>query len=103
MFCRQQAIELPPQGVYATGLIFLEKDTYRKAKESVRELAEGCGLSVICWRSPAVNSAVLGVEARKNEPLIRQVTPKFIQHHHISSFLIFMPIEGFRKRQWRRR
>uniref|UniRef100_A0A915JDF7 glutamate synthase (ferredoxin) n=1 Tax=Romanomermis culicivorax TaxID=13658 RepID=A0A915JDF7_ROMCU len=67
-------ITLPPRGQYATGIIFLEKSTYRKAKESIRELAESCNLSVICWRSPPVDDSAIGKEAKKTEPLIRQVS-----------------------------
>lgn len=69
----KQNITLPPKGKYATGITFLEKSTYRKVKEAVRELAEGCNLSLICWRSPPVDPNSIGKLARKSEPLIRQV------------------------------
>jgi len=69
----QQSIELPPQGQYATGLLFLHPETYKQAKESFNDLAKGCGTRVIAWRNPSTDSSVLGSEARKTEPYIRQV------------------------------
>ncbi len=69
-----QEVELPDVGSYATGMLFLDPDSYRQAKDAFGDLALGCGLQVVAWRRPAVNSNCIGSEARKTEPYIRQVT-----------------------------
>ncbi|CAD5217535.1 unnamed protein product [Bursaphelenchus okinawaensis] len=69
----QQDKELPAFGAYATGIIFMEKDSYKQAKTSFADLASFCGLNVIAWRKLKLNSDILGDEARKTEPCIRQV------------------------------
>jgi glutamate synthase (NADPH/NADH) len=69
----QFGITLPPVGHYATGIFFFELDTYRQAKESMKEIATGCQLKVLCWRKPPVDPDAIGAEARKTEPYIRQV------------------------------
>ncbi|KAI1729795.1 glutamine amidotransferases class-II domain-containing protein [Ditylenchus destructor] len=66
-------IDLPPPGEYATGILFMHIDSYKQAKESFSELARGCDLRVIAWRTLRTKSEVLGVEARKTEPCMRQV------------------------------
>ncbi|KAI6241560.1 Glutamine amidotransferase type-2 domain-containing protein [Aphelenchoides fujianensis] len=66
-------IELPPLGQYATGILFMEQDTYKLAKGSFSNLAQGCELRVICWRKLKVDSKCIGEEARKTEPCMRQV------------------------------
>jgi glutamate synthase (NADPH/NADH) len=66
-------IELPPPGLYATGILFLTPESYKQAKESFSDLARGCKLQVLAWRKLKVNSEHLGKESRKTEPLMRQV------------------------------
>ncbi|KAI6214865.1 Glutamate synthase [Aphelenchoides besseyi] len=66
-------VELPPAGQYATGIMFMEKDTYKLAKGTITNLAQACGLDVICWRKLKVSSECIGEEARKTEPCMRQV------------------------------
>ncbi|KHN85942.1 Glutamate synthase 2 [NADH], chloroplastic [Toxocara canis] len=68
-------INLPPLGEYATGMLFLDQETYRQAKEAFTDLAKGCNLKVIAWRRPETHSEQIGTEARKTEPCIRQVSP----------------------------
>ena len=69
----RDGIDLPLQGQYATGILFLAHDSYKQAKESFCDLTKGCDLRVITWRKLKVNSDCLGVEAKKTEPLMRQV------------------------------
>uniref|UniRef100_A0AC34GRP2 Glutamine amidotransferase type-2 domain-containing protein n=1 Tax=Panagrolaimus sp. ES5 TaxID=591445 RepID=A0AC34GRP2_9BILA len=66
-------LELPPAGQYATGHIFMENDSYKQAKESIHDLIRGCELKLIGWRKLKTNSDILGKEAKKTEPCIRQV------------------------------
>ncbi|GMT35312.1 hypothetical protein PFISCL1PPCAC_26609, partial [Pristionchus fissidentatus] len=66
-------IDLPPFGTYATGILFLNQDSYKQAKEAFGDLSRACQLRVITWRKLNTNPDCLGEEARKTEPLIRQV------------------------------
>ncbi|KAL3109867.1 hypothetical protein niasHT_019898 [Heterodera trifolii] len=66
-------IDLPPISHYATGILFLSRESYKQAKEAFLELARGCELKLITWRKLKVNSDCLGAEAKKTEPLMRQV------------------------------
>uniref|UniRef100_A0A915C106 glutamate synthase (ferredoxin) n=1 Tax=Parascaris univalens TaxID=6257 RepID=A0A915C106_PARUN len=71
---RKDDITLPPLGEYATGMLFLDQETYQQAKEAFTDLAKGCNLKVIAWRRPETHSDQIGSEARKTEPCIRQVS-----------------------------
>ncbi|CAI5454318.1 unnamed protein product [Caenorhabditis angaria] len=66
-------IDLPPFGQYATGILFLEEDSYKQAKEAFQDLARSCNLRVFAWRKLGTNRECIGEEAKKTEPLIRQV------------------------------
>ncbi|VDK48732.1 unnamed protein product [Cylicostephanus goldi] len=70
---RQDNVELPPPGQYATGILFLHEDSYAQAKEAFADLARACNVRVITWRKLGTNRDSLGAEARKTEPLMRQV------------------------------
>ncbi|CAB3410195.1 unnamed protein product [Caenorhabditis bovis] len=69
----QEGIDLPPFGQYATGILFLEDESYKLAKEAFKDLALSCELDVIAWRKLGTNRDCIGEEAKKTEPLIRQV------------------------------
>lgn len=70
---KQDGVELPPCGQYATGILFLNSDSYKQAKEAFADLARACNVRVISWRKLSTNRDVLGEEAKKTEPLMRQV------------------------------
>lgn len=55
-----QGVQLPPQGSYATGLVFLADDTVVAAQQQFERCARRCGLRVLAWRAPPTNSAELG-------------------------------------------
>ncbi|PAV71125.1 hypothetical protein WR25_07328 [Diploscapter pachys] len=69
----QESVELPPLGQYATGILFLNADTYKQAKEAFGDLARSCNLRLLAWRKMETNRECIGAEAKKTEPLIRQV------------------------------
>ncbi|CAD6188852.1 unnamed protein product [Caenorhabditis auriculariae] len=69
----QDDVDLPPLGQYATGILFLEGESYKQAKEAFGELARLCNLRVLTWRKLGTNRDCIGDEAKKTEPLIRQV------------------------------
>ncbi|TMS36384.1 hypothetical protein L596_003559 [Steinernema carpocapsae] len=70
---KMDKLELPPLGQYATGLLFLDTETYKQAKEAFSDLSRAFGLRVICWRKLETCSDSIGSEAKKTEPCIRQV------------------------------
>ncbi|VDP45009.1 unnamed protein product [Soboliphyme baturini] len=70
---KANSVHLPERGRYATGLIFFDKKTYKQGIEAVNDIVESCSFKVLFWRSPPVDSSVLGSESRKNEPCIRQI------------------------------
>jgi glutamate synthase domain-containing protein 1 len=51
----------------------MENDSYKLTKGTFTNLAQGFDLNVICWRKLKTNSECLGSEAKKTEPLMRQV------------------------------
>lgn len=51
----------------------MEEGSYKLAKGTVTNLAQSFDLNVICWRKLKTNSEVLGVEAKKTEPIMRQL------------------------------
>ena len=76
LFLRSQlGPDLPPQGGYATGLVFLPKDgdAAQAARGAFAEIAREEGLEVFAWRSVPVDSSDLGASALAAEPLIEQV------------------------------
>ncbi|XP_012539553.2 putative glutamate synthase [NADPH] isoform X1 [Monomorium pharaonis] len=70
---QQQNIELPEFGRYATGILFLDKNTHKQAETAFEKLAKDCNLRVLCWRDVPTDSTQIGRVARKCEPYMRQV------------------------------
>nr|XP_050862709.1 uncharacterized protein LOC127069596 isoform X1 [Vespula vulgaris] len=69
----QQNIELPNIGRYATGILFLDKNTHKETEAAFEKLAEECSLRVICWRDVPTDDTQIGQVAKKCEPYMRQV------------------------------
>ncbi|XLS99003.1 hypothetical protein HN51_041738 [Arachis hypogaea] len=67
--------ELPPQGNYAVGMLFLPKSDIRRkeSKNIFQKVAESLGHSVIGWRSVPTDNTGLGKSAVQTEPVIEQV------------------------------
>ena len=68
-------VALPPVGSYATGLVFLPRDTQAaaSARSEIERLAATERFSVLCWRRVPVNASGLGATAAGVEPLIEQI------------------------------
>ncbi|XP_025097686.1 putative glutamate synthase [NADPH] isoform X1 [Pomacea canaliculata] len=64
---------LPEPGMYATGLLFVDRATAKQAEATFASFAEKYGLRVIATRTVPVDSTAIGQVARSKEPLIRQV------------------------------
>jgi glutamate synthase (NADH) len=73
LFRALKGIQLPEFGQYATGIIYMDKDTHVEAEKDFDTLAASLGIKVIGWREVPVDSNAIGVVARKSEPLSRQV------------------------------
>ncbi|KAL2753686.1 hypothetical protein ACRALDRAFT_2126518 [Sodiomyces alcalophilus JCM 7366] len=73
-FEREENIKLPPPGQYAVGNLFFKPDeeTLHESKRQLEDIAESLGLRVLGWRSPPVDSTLLGPAARSREPIILQ-------------------------------
>ncbi|XP_015600408.1 putative glutamate synthase [NADPH] isoform X3 [Cephus cinctus] len=68
-----QGIELPEFGRYATGILFLDKNTHEETEAAFEKLAKKCKLRVLCWRDVPTDNSAIGQVARKCEPYMRQV------------------------------
>ncbi|XP_044595767.1 glutamate synthase [NADH] isoform X1 [Cotesia glomerata] len=69
----KQGIELPEFGRYATGILFLDKNTHKQTEAAFEKLAGECDLRVLCWRDVPTDNSCIGQVARKCEPYMRQV------------------------------
>jgi glutamate synthase domain-containing protein 2/glutamate synthase domain-containing protein 1/glutamate synthase domain-containing protein 3 len=70
-----QSIKLPEVGDYGLGMIFLPRDksVQNRCKKIMEKITEHEGCKVLDWRKVPINSSVLGVLAKKNEPDIFQL------------------------------
>ncbi len=71
----EQGIELPPEGEYGAGLVFLPPDP--SEREAIKQLFEHIikeeGQHFIGWRDVPVKSEILGETSRRYEPRIKQI------------------------------
>lgn len=75
---KEQSIELPEFTKYATGIIYMDKNTYKDAQKEFEELAQSLRMQVIAWRAVPIDETAIGAVARKSEPLSRQVFVKSV-------------------------
>ncbi|MEJ3747789.1 glutamate synthase large subunit [Actinomycetes bacterium KLBMP 9797] len=75
--------ELPPEGQYATGLVFLPHDPAERARalQVFDKYALVEGADILGWRDVPVDAADLGETAEAARPLIRQV---FLAAHRLT-------------------
>lgn len=64
---------MPEFGKYATGIIYLDKNTHAVVEKEIEALATELGLKIIAWRTVPTDVSAIGAVARKSEPLSRQV------------------------------
>ncbi|HWB54020.1 MAG TPA: hypothetical protein VG722_07500, partial [Tepidisphaeraceae bacterium] len=78
-FFRREAkrlgINLPPEGQYAVGMLFLPKDliSRRECEQIFERTVREYGMVVLGWRDVPVDSSHVGPSPRAVEPRIRQV------------------------------
>jgi len=66
-------LEIPDQGLYATGMIFLDEENGQNSRKVFEEIAGETGLKVLLWRDVPTNDKCLGSIAKNSEPVISQV------------------------------
>ena len=66
---------LPELGNYGVGIIFFpnSQTEIKKIKSIIKDIIVKEGLELICWRDVPVDSSVLGVSVKANEPNIKQL------------------------------
>ena len=73
--CADLGFQLPQEGDYAVGMIFLPRD--RKTRETciacVEQAVEAEQQTVLGWRDVPTDSSCLGESVRPDEPVIRQI------------------------------
>ncbi len=72
--CEKEDIELPAEGEYGVGMLFLpyNHDKRMKCKEMFEQIVEDEGQTFLGWRTVPVNDSFVGKDAKKTKPFIRQ-------------------------------
>ncbi|RHZ49162.1 hypothetical protein Glove_529g38 [Diversispora epigaea] len=67
-------INLPPQGQYAVGNIFLKPEpiVMEESKQTFERIAESLNLKVLGWREVPKDNSILGPSAKSREPVVVQ-------------------------------
>ncbi|MFH1771665.1 MAG: glutamate synthase large subunit [Candidatus Omnitrophota bacterium] len=86
---RKNKIDLPGQGDYGTGLIFLPPDIEERmfCKEAFYKAIEKEGQTLLGWRTVAVNDKHIGKTAKMTKPVIGQIFIK--KSRAIESNIVF--------------
>jgi glutamate synthase (ferredoxin) len=73
--CAELGIALPEPGQYGVGMLFMPRDSGRRAAYEARleAIIRGEGQTVLGWRTVPTDDSTLGATARSAEPLVRQV------------------------------
>ncbi|SEA02745.1 glutamate synthase (NADPH/NADH) large chain/glutamate synthase (ferredoxin) [Thalassobacillus cyri] len=73
--CEKENIELPGEGEYGVGMIFLPQDGYKRHQciEILEDIIREEGQELLGWRTVPVNDSFVGDSAKKTKPFIRQV------------------------------
>jgi glutamate synthase (NADPH/NADH) large chain len=74
-FRAELALELPEEGAYAVGMLFLPQNeaSRKECMASLEKLIAAEGQSLIGWRDVPVDNSGLGVSVLPTEPVIKQV------------------------------
>ncbi|MCM8780183.1 MAG: glutamate synthase subunit alpha, partial [Candidatus Omnitrophica bacterium] len=72
---KDASIDLPPQGEYGTGLVFLPKDESERnyCKQIFAKVINEQGQNLLGWRPVPVDSSKIGKTAQETQPVIEQV------------------------------
>ncbi|WP_173918293.1 glutamate synthase large subunit [Halobacillus sp. Marseille-Q1614] len=72
--CEKEDIELPPEGQYGVGMVFLPEDHQSRmhCKRVFERIVEEEGQQFLGWRTVPINDSFVGKDAKKTKPFIRQ-------------------------------
>jgi glutamate synthase (NADPH/NADH) large chain len=78
--CVQAEIELPPDGSYGTGLVFLPTNSRERAlcKDTLSDMVKREGQEILGWRKVPVDDSDIGISAKRTQPAIEQIFIKKI-------------------------
>ncbi|WP_018922714.1 glutamate synthase large subunit [Salsuginibacillus kocurii] len=73
--CEKLDIELPAEGTYAVGMVFLPQnpDIRKSCEQLVERIVKEEGQTFLGWRTVPVNDSFVGDHAKKSKPFIRQM------------------------------
>ncbi|MDD5495574.1 MAG: glutamate synthase large subunit [Candidatus Omnitrophica bacterium] len=73
--CGEEGMELPDEGSYGTGIVFLPTDERERrfCKAAFAKIAKEEGQALLGWRKVPVDDSDIGRIARETEPVIEQV------------------------------
>jgi glutamate synthase (NADPH) large chain len=73
--CLKQNLELPPEGQYAVGFLFLPPDVVERenTQRHFENIVKENGQEVLGWRKVPVNPEVLGEKSRQSQPEMAQI------------------------------
>ncbi|MCP3030875.1 glutamate synthase large subunit [Halobacillus sp. A1] len=72
--CEKEDIELPPEGEYGIGMVFLPEDHEARmhCKQLFEKIVKEEGQNFLGWRTVPINDSFVGNDAKKTKPFIRQ-------------------------------
>ena len=72
---KKARIELPAQGHYGCGIVFLPRNATlrRRIEERFAQIVQSEGCTLLGWRTVPTNNSMLGETAKSCEPFMRQV------------------------------
>ncbi|KAI8138284.1 hypothetical protein BJV82DRAFT_651579 [Fennellomyces sp. T-0311] len=69
---RDLGFDLPPEGQYAVGNVFMKAESADETKQVFEEIAQVLHLKILGWRPVPCDSTILGPAAKSKEPVIEQ-------------------------------
>ena len=68
-------VELPPQGQYGAGIVFLPTDNEQRkyAEETLTRVMDEHGLKFLCWRDLPTDHSTIGFTAQRIEPRMKMI------------------------------
>ena len=73
--CAKERIELPKEGEYGSGIVFLPTDKLERqfCKEAFIQAVHSAKQSCLGWRSVPVDNSEIGISAKETQPVIEQI------------------------------
>jgi glutamate synthase domain-containing protein 2/glutamate synthase domain-containing protein 1/glutamate synthase domain-containing protein 3 len=70
-----EGVELPGEGEYGTGLVFFPQDVRERSfcENVFEKTVKEEGQTILAWRDVPVDDSIIGPEAKRTQPVIRQI------------------------------